>query len=341
MFKEFLLKCLTGQSLTEQEAKTVMNEIMSGTVSSAQIGSLLTILTYRGETIEEITGFVRGMRENMIPLQTGLENVVDTCGTGGDGASTFNISTASAIVASAAGVKVAKHGNRAVSSKSGSADVLEYLGIDITSTKQEVIETLKQDGMAFLFAPMYHPAMKHAAIPRKELGFRTVFNALGPLANPSNCDKQVIGVYSAELAEKLARTLQKLSSRHVLFVAGKDGLDEISVETETDIVELRDGDIRSYTIKPEDFGLERGRVSDLVVETAKESAHTIEQIFRDQAHESAKNAVILNAAAAIYVAGKAGSIAEGTHIARTVIENGTAYRQLQKLRARKVMTQHA
>ncbi|WP_110112967.1 anthranilate phosphoribosyltransferase [Bacillus sp. CGMCC 1.16541] len=340
MFKELLMKCLSGHTLKESEAELIMDEMMQGNVPAAQIASFLTVLTYRGETVDEITGLVKGMRKNMNVIQLAHDDIVDTCGTGGDGASTFNISTASAIAASAVGVKIAKHGNRAVSSKSGSADVLEHLGINIEANDEEATKAIDEVGMSFLFAPMYHPAMKHAATPRKELGFRTVFNALGPLANPTNCKKQVIGVYSIELAEKLAEALKRLGSHHVLFVAGRDGLDEISVATETDIVELKNGEICKYTITPEDFGLNRGKLSQLVVSDAKASAVLIESIFQNEGNESARNAVILNAAAAIYVARKVDSLVEGVQLAKQMIEKKTAYQQLQRLKSRKVV-QHA
>ncbi|MBM7701727.1 anthranilate phosphoribosyltransferase [Metabacillus iocasae] len=340
MFKNLLMKCLNGQTLTEHEAELVMDEMMQGNVPSAQIASFLTVLTYRGETVDEITGLVRGMRKHMNVIDLPHSDIVDTCGTGGDGASTFNISTASAIAASSVGVKIAKHGNRAVSSKSGSADVLEHLGINIQANDKEATKAISEVGMSFLFAPMYHPAMKHAAVPRKELGFRTVFNALGPLANPTNCKKQVIGVYSIDLAEKLAEALKRLSSHHVLFVAGRDGLDEISIATETDIVELKDGEIYKYTIKPEDFGLNRGELNELVVSDAKESAALIESIFQNEGNESARNAVILNAAAAIYVAQKTDTLLQGVELAKQIMQEKTAYQQLQRLKSREVV-QHA
>jgi anthranilate phosphoribosyltransferase len=340
MFQSMLKKCIKGETLTAYEAEMLMDEIMDGETTAAQIASLLTLLTYRGETVEEITGFVRGMRKKMVPIQVADDEIIDTCGTGGDGASTFNISTASAIVASSLGVRIAKHGNRAVSSKSGSADVLEHLGISIQATEEEAIQSLQNVGMTFLFAPMYHPAMKHAAQPRKELGFRTVFNALGPLANPARCKKQVIGVYSLSLAQKLAETLLKLGASHVLLVVGRDGLDEVSVAAETDVVELKDGRIFQYVIKPEDFALTRGDLADIVVRDSGESADMILQVLQNKGNKSATNAVLLNAAAALYVAGKADSLLQGVRLAQYALDSGTAYRQLLALRNDEVI-QHA
>lgn len=340
MFQHLLKKCMKGETLTVSEAEQLMDGIMEGKTTPAQIASLLTLLTYRGETVEEITGFVRGMRKKMVPINVDIENVVDTCGTGGDGASTFNISTASAIVASSLGVKITKHGNRAVSSKSGSADVLERLGIPIQATNEQAVRSLHETGMTFLFAPMYHPAMKYAAQPRKELGFRTVFNALGPLANPARCKRQVIGVYSLALAEKLAQTLVKLDAEHVMLVAGRDGLDEISAAAETDVVEVKNGKIAQYVIEPDDFELKRGDIAHMVVQNAEESAEMILQVLQNKGNKSATNAVLLNAAAALYVAGKADSLQQGVQLARYALDSGTAYRQLLVLRNDEVV-QHA
>jgi anthranilate phosphoribosyltransferase len=340
MFQHLLKKCMKGETLSASEAEQLMDGIMEGDTTPAQIASLLTLLTYRGETVEEITGFVRGMRKKMVPIQVGIEDVIDTCGTGGDGASPFNISTASAIVASSLGAKITKHGNRAVSSKSGSADVLEYLGIPIQATGEQAVRSLRETGMTFLFAPMYHPAMKYAAQPRKELGFRTVFNALGPLANPARCQRQVIGVYSLALAQKLAQALVELDARHVLLVAGRDGLDEISASAETDVVEVKDGEIVQYVIQPEDFELKRGNIEEMVVQNAEESAEVILQVLQNKGNKSAVNAVLLNAGAALYVAGKTDSLHKGVQLAGYALDSGTAYRQLLALQNDEVI-QHA
>lgn len=337
MFKELLSKCLNGETLSAVEAQELMNDIMNGQVPPTQIAGILTLLTYRGETVEEIVGFVKGMRNNMNTISIRYENVIDTCGTGGDGASTFNISTASAIVASAAGVKVAKHGNRAVSSKSGSADVLERLGVDIQGEKTEVEEALERVNMSFLFAPLYHPAMKHVAQTRRELGFRTVFNALGPLANPTNCSKQVIGVYSIDLARKLAQALVQLKAKHVLLVCGRDGLDEISVTTETDVVEVKDGRVVEYMLSPESLGVQRGTMKELIVNDAAESAALIQSIFKNGENKIAQSAVAVNAAAAMYVSGAVQTLEQGVVEAIRIIESGQAFEQLQRLKSEEVV----
>ncbi|MBD8070247.1 anthranilate phosphoribosyltransferase [Bacillus sp. PS06] len=335
MYLQLLNKSVSGETLSEQEAFEMMNEIMEGNVTSSQIASLLSILRYRGETVEELTGFAKAMRAHMTTLDFDGD-LIDTCGTGGDGAQTFNISTAAAIVISSLGVKVAKHGNRAVSSKSGSADVLEKLGIDIQATGEEAIRALNETGMSFLFAPLYHSAMKHAVVPRKEIGFRTVFNLLGPISNPACCKRQVIGVFSIDHAEKLAQTMKNLGSKHVLFVTGRDGLDEVTITMETDVVELIDGEIRRFVLKPEELGLQRGTIEELTVSTSEESASLIEAIITEQSNISATNIVIINSAVALYVAGKVKSISEGVTLAREALRNGTVEQHLTKLRTRKV-----
>ncbi|KAA0550258.1 anthranilate phosphoribosyltransferase [Bacillus sp. BGMRC 2118] len=332
MLKRYLQESLKGKTLTEAEAEQVMNEIMSGVATPSQIASLLSILRFRGETVEELTGFAKTMRTYMETVTTSFEDeCIDTCGTGGDGVSSFNISTAAAIVASSIGIKVAKHGNRAVSSKSGSADVLEYLGIPIQSTIEEVHQSLESHSMSFLFAPIYHTAMKHAVIPRSELGFRTVFNLLGPLANPTLCKKQVIGVYDTSFAVDMAETLKELGSKHVLLVTGRDGLDELSVTTYTDVVELRNGNITRFTIHPHDVGLSIGNLQDIQTNTVEESGSLILKIFKGKANESARNTVLFNAGAAIYVAGRANSIKEGVEIARQAIDSLTVLNHFKSL----------
>lgn len=332
--QEVLKKCIEGNTLTVTEAKNIMNQIMQGEVSDSQIASLVTILRMRGETVHELIGFLKAMRENMIELSD-LDDVVDTCGTGGDGASTFNISTASAIVASSLGVKIAKHGNKAVSSKSGSADVLDFLNIPIQSSPDEAREALKQTNMSFLFAPIYHSSMKHVAKARKEVGFRTIFNLLGPLANPAKAKRQVIGVYSASSAELMAQALKAFDSEHVLFVSGKDGLDEITITDETEIVELKHGLIHKYVISPEQFHLKRGRLEDIQVGNVSESAKLIENTLQNKGNESARNIVALNTAAALYIAGKVKNLHDGVQMALKAIQDGTAYKQLTKLQVRK------
>ncbi|MFC4183858.1 anthranilate phosphoribosyltransferase [Saccharococcus thermophilus] len=335
MLKQLLHKCVDGYVLTEEEAYEAMMTIMSGEATASQIASFLSILRLRGETVDELTGFVRAMRSRMMALDY-EEEVIDTCGTGGDGASTFNISTAAAIVVSSLGVKVAKHGNRAVSSKSGSADVLEALRIGIQTTPEEAKKALKTKGLAFLFAPLYHSAMKHAALPRKEIGFRTVFNLIGPLANPARCKRQVIGVYSTQYAEKLAETLRRLGSEHVLFVTGKDGIDECSIAAETDVVELKHGEIRRFVITPEQYGLARGKLEHIQVHTVQQSAELLKAVMEGKANESATNIVIFNAGVALYAAGKAGTIHEGVEMAKEALMTKKAYEQFERLRLKEV-----
>jgi anthranilate phosphoribosyltransferase len=322
VLKDLLKECIEGKTLTEIEAEKVMDEIMKGEATPSQIASLLSMLRFRGETVEELTGFARAMRNHMTDIQAlPTEEIIDTCGTGGDGISSFNISTATAFVVSSLGIKVAKHGNRAVSSKSGSADVLEYLGIPIQSTPDEVLMALNKFSMSFLFAPIYHSAMKYAVAPRKEIGFRTAFNLLGPLSNPARCERQVIGVYDTRLAEKMAFTMKKLGSKHVLFVTGRDGLDEISVTTVTDVVELKNDKITRYTIHPSEFGFQVGKLSDIQTKTVEQSGELIKSIFQNTANVSATNIVLLNSGAALYVSGKVRSIKEGIELAKEAIDS--------------------
>lgn len=332
--KTVLKKCIEGGTLSKTEAEDVMNAMMEGKVPESQMASLISILRFRGETVDEIIGFLDAMKAHMKSVE-GLEGVVDTCGTGGDEASTFNISTASGIVASSLGVKVAKHGNRSVSSKSGSADVLEYLNIPIESSPKEAIEAIRHTNMSFLFAPLYHTSMKHVAKTRKEIGFRTIFNLLGPLVNPAKAKRQVIGVYSFAYAKKLAEVLMQKDIEHVLFVTGADGLDEITITRETNVIELYKGKLKTYQITPEQFGLKRGTLADIQVGSVKESANMINRIFQNDEKSSARDIVVLNAASALYVAGIAKSLYEGVHLAKEAIENGTAFRQLQTLQRRK------
>lgn len=329
--KELLAECIEGKTLTELQAEEVMNLIMTGNATPSQIASLVSIMRLRGETVDELVGFAKSMKRHMTCVNY-ESDLVDTCGTGGDGASTFNISTAAAIVASSLKVKVAKHGNRAFSSKSGSADVLETLGINIQTTHEEAVKSLNDQNMSFLFAPMFHSSMKHAVNPRKEIGFRTVFNLLGPLANPANAKRQVIGVFSTIYAEKMAEALKRLGAEHVLLVTGRDGLDEISISAETDVVELKNGVITRYVLHPTDVGLLVGDIDEIKVSNAKESAELIESIFRGVAPKSAENIVAINAGAALYVANYVQSLADGVMFAKEAIQNGLALQQLKMLR---------
>ncbi|WP_017755578.1 anthranilate phosphoribosyltransferase [Calidifontibacillus oryziterrae] len=332
MFKNILNKCVNGELLTEQEAQSVMDEIMTGKASQGQIASLISLLRFRGETVDELVGFSKSMRAHMTHVEYEDESVIDTCGTGGDGASTFNISTTSTIILSSLGVKVAKHGNRAVSSTSGSADVLEYLGINIQATPEEAKESMNENGMSFLFAPLYHAAMRYAATPRKDIGFRTIFNILGPIANPANCKYQLIGVYDTTFADKMAQALHRLGSKRVLLVTGRDGLDECTITTESDIVELNDGKITRTVITPEQFGLERGTMDEIRVSSVSESARVLEDVLSGRGNKGATNIVLLNAGVGLYAAEKAKSIKDGVKMAKAAIDQGLALQQLNRLR---------
>ncbi|KGX93988.1 anthranilate phosphoribosyltransferase [Pontibacillus halophilus JSM 076056 = DSM 19796] len=335
MLKETLNRVLDGKTLSTEEAYEVMDLVMKGEVSSEQLASLISLLRFRGETVEELFGFVQGMREHMTTIQHNETVVVDTCGTGGDGQSTFNISTAVAIVLAAMDVKVAKHGNRKVSSASGSADVLELLGVPVNGTPEEAKDMLARNGMTFLYAPTYHSAMRHAGGARRELGFRTMFNMLGPLSNPANSRHQVIGIYDTNLGETLAETLNKLGSQHVLLVTGRDGLDEFSISEPTDVVELKDETIHRYTVAPEEVGLERGKIEDIQVQNPLQSARMIQEIFEGTANKTATNIVTLNAAAGLYVAGETPSIETGVSLVQTALASGTVATYFKKLQQKK------
>lgn len=330
MMKDAISKVVKGVDLTEEETASVMNEVMTGGASPAQIGALLAALRMKGETVEEITGAARVMREKATSVDA-PPDVIDTCGTGGDGSMTFNISTAAAFVSSAAGAPVAKHGNRSVSSKSGSADVLRALGVNIEAEVTRVEECIRDAGIGFLFAPMLHGAMKYAAPVRREIGIRSIFNILGPLTNPAGSKRQVIGVYDPALTDVLAKVLYKLGSIHAFVVRGEDGLDEITLTAETRVTELKDSSIRTYHIKPEDFGFERCRPKDLKGGDPDENAETILGVLKGK-KGPAREIVILNAAAAITAAGISRSIAEGVAAARGAIDSGEALGKLEKLK---------
>lgn len=340
MFKSFLKKTIEGKTLSRQEAKEAMDLVMGGEVTESQLASLLTVLRFRGETVEEMTGFTESLRAHAQTIEHNMD-VIDTCGTGGDGASTYNISTATALLLASMGVKVAKHGNRAMSSKSGSADALEALGIPIQHDPVSAIAALREDHMCFLYAPLYHASMKYAAPARREIGFRTIFNILGPLANPARCRKQLIGVFDEKIAVKMAETLQKLGTERAVFVTGENGLDECSISGQTALVVLENGAIRCETITPEDVGLRRGKMEDLIVHSARESAELIQKIFAGTASQAATDILYLNAGTALYAAGVVGSIAEGVHEARKTVENGVSARHLKRLRQKGDVSRHA
>jgi anthranilate phosphoribosyltransferase len=319
-----------GRDLAAAEMHDVMRLIMSGNATPAQIGGFLVGLRMKGETVGEIASAARVMRELATHVEVGGPHLVDTCGTGGDASSTFNISTASAIVAAAAGARVAKHGNRSVSSQSGSADVLEAAGVRLDLDPLQVAACINAVGVGFLFAPQHHGAMKHAIGPRREMGVRTIFNLLGPLTNPAGAPNQVIGVFAPEWVEPLAQVLRELGSEHVLVVHAEDGLDEISIAAPTEVAELRGGEISRYHIAPEDFGLERAGLAAVAVADAGESLGLIREVFAG-ASGPARDIVALNAGAAIYVAGLAASLAEGVVAAGEAIAGGGAARTLEAL----------
>ena len=311
------------QDLSAADMEAVMRTIMTGQATAAQIGGFLIGLRMKGETVDEIAAAAKVMRDLATRVDVDGPHLVDTCGTGGDGASTFNISTASAIVTAAAGGRVAKHGNRSVSSSSGSADVLEAAGVRLDLTPAQVAACIDQVGVGFLIAPQHHSAMKHAIGPRKEMRVRTLFNLLGPLTNPAGAPNQVLGVFSPDWVEPLAEVLQQLGSEHVLVVHAEDGLDEISIAAPTRVAELKAGTISVYTITPEDFGLQRGGLSAIAVDDAAQSLAMINAVFAGQPGP-ARDIVCLNAGAAIYAAGLVASLADGVARASEVIQDGKA-----------------
>ena len=331
MLKETLERLIEGEEISGADAEAAMRLIMSGDVSEAEIGAFLVAMRIRGEAPEHIEGFARVMREACIPIQARTPDLVDTCGTGGDTLDTFNISTAAALVATGAGVKIAKHGNRSVSSSCGSADVLAALGVDINQSPTQVADSIDEYGLGFLFAPNLHPAMKHAIGPRRALGIRTVFNILGPLTNPAGASRQLLGVFAPDLTETLARTLHRLGSVHALVVHGMDGLDELSTLGTTRVAELLDGSVHTYELEPEAFGLRRAGAKDIAGGDPETSAAIMMEILAG-AEGPRRDIVVYNAAAAIYVGGKAAGIAEGIAMAAESIDSGAARRVLENLR---------
>lgn len=330
MIKEAISKIVKNQDLTESEMIEVMNEIMTGAASPGQIGAFITALRIKGETVDEITGAAKVMREKATKIEVKGKKVVDTCGTGGDESMTFNISTAAAFVAAGAGLTVAKHGNKSVSSRSGSADVLKALGVNIEANVAKVEECLKEIGIGFLFAPMLHGAMKYAAPVRKEIGIRTIFNILGPLTNPAGARCQVIGVYDDSLTDILGKVLSNLGAEHAFVVRGEDGLDEITLTTETKVTELKDRNLRTYHIKPEDFGFSRCRPEDLRGGSPEMNAEIILSILKGKKGPH-RDVVILNAAAAIVAGSLERSLEEGILAAGRSLDEGKALEKLNKL----------
>ncbi len=321
------LKAVTERrDLTMDEMSSVMRIIMTGQATQAQIGGFLVGLRMKGETVTEIAAATQIMRELVTPVAVDRQHIVDIVGTGGDGSSTFNISTTSSLVVAAAGGAVAKHGNRSISSKSGSADVLEALGININLTPEQITECVNKLGIGFMFAPLHHSAMKHAIGPRREMGIRTIFNLLGPLTNPAAAPNQLLGVFSKDWVGPIAQVLQKLGSKHVLVVHSEDGLDEISIAAPTFVAELNNGTITTYTLSPEKFGLKRATLDNIQVNSVAESVVMIQGILANE-NSVAKDVVILNAGAGIYAANLTDNLADGVDKAKEVLSNGSVKRK--------------
>jgi len=332
MIKDAISKVVGRQNLTEEEASLTMDTIMRGEATPSQVAALITALRMKGESVNEITGFARQMRAHSVQIHPKNPNIVDTCGTGGDVSHTFNISTVSALVAAGAGIAIAKHGNRSVSSKSGSADLLEAFGVKIDLSPEKVCESIDKIGFGFMFAPNFHPAMKYAGPTRKEIGIRTIFNILGPLTNPAGAPYQMLGVYSESLTEVMAEVLRKLGTKKAMVVYGMDGLDEISVSDKTKVSELKDGKIKNYFIKPEDYGMKRSKKSDLVVQNVEESKVAALDILEQHNKSPKMEVVVLNAAAALYVSGAVNTIRSGIKAAEESINSGAAFKKLEEIR---------
>jgi anthranilate phosphoribosyltransferase len=329
--KQAIAAVVRRHDLSAEQMTEVMRTIMTGGASPAQIGGFLIGLRMKGETVAEIAAAAAVMRELATRVEVADQaHLVDTCGTGGDAAGTFNISTAAAFVAAAAGARVAKHGNRSVSSKSGSADVLEAAGVRLDLTPAQVAECIERVGVGFMFAPAHHGAMKHAIGPRREMGTRTIFNVLGPLTNPAGAPNQVLGVFSEALLVPMAEVLQRLGARHVMVVHARDGLDELSVGEASDVAELKDGQIRHYSVTPEEFGLPRRPVEELRATDARTSLTIIRAVLEDQVGP-ARDIVALNAGAAVYVAGLAADLKQGVQLADAAISSGEARTRLDDL----------
>ena len=330
MFRENLKKIIEKKNLSETEMAQMIADIFSGEITDAQVGAFMAALATKGETFEELAGAASAMRKKARRVQTSAKTVVDTCGTGGDGAKTFNISTTSAFVVAGCGVTVAKHGNRSVSSQCGSADLLEALGVKLDTAPEIVEEAVRETGIGFLFAPLYHGAMKYAAKARKEIGLRSIFNMLGPLTNPASANCQLLGVYAPELTEMFAQALRILSVKRAFVVHGHDGLDEISVCAPTRISELNDGMIRTYDISPEQFFGETAKAGDLVGGSPGDNAGITKSILNGEKGPK-RNIILINASAALVAAGKASSLKEGIALAEKSIDSGAATSKLYSL----------
>jgi anthranilate phosphoribosyltransferase len=332
--KEALNRVVSQLDLSTAEMQDVMREIMTGQCTDAQVGAFLMGLRMKSETIDEIVGAAQLMRELAAPVQIDAERLVDTCGTGGDGMNIFNVSTAAAFVVAAAGGRVAKHGNRAVSGKSGSADLLEAAGVNLNLTPEQVARCVESVGVGFMFAPAHHGAMKYAIGPRRELGLRTIFNMLGPMTNPAGVRHQVLGVFSKALCRPLAEVLQRLGSEHVLVVHAQDGLDEISLAAPTFVAELKGGVVSEYVIQPEDFGIKSQSLIGLTVDDAEQSLALIRDALTKRKGEQGQKAadmIVLNAGAALYAADLASSLKEGVQLAHDALHTGLAWEKLQEL----------
>ena len=330
MFKEGLKEIIAGTDLSEQQMSQMISEIFSGNTTDSQIGAFMGALSTKGETFEELTGAAKAMRKKAKRIQVNSSVVLDTCGTGGDGTNTFNISTTTALVVSGCGITVAKHGNRSVSSQCGSADLLEALGVNLNLHPEIVEECIRNIGIGFLFAPLYHGAMKFAAIARKEVGIRSVFNMLGPLTNPAGANCQLLGVYAPELTEMFAQALKTMGKNRAFVVHGHDGLDEISICAPTRISELNDGIIKTYDLSPEQFFNHTANMNDLAGGSPADNAEITSSILNGK-KGSKRDIVLLNSGAALVVAGKAADVKEGIHMAGKTIDSGAAANKLQQL----------
>lgn len=329
--KEIVSKIVAGENLTKEEAESAMKTIMSGKSNEIEISAFLTALRMKGEAPEEIASFAKIMREFASRIEPKVEGtLVDVCGTGGDLLNTFNISTTAMFVVAGAGIPIAKHGNRALTSKSGSADVLEELGVDLNSNFDKIKESIEKVGIGFMFAPMHHSAMKHVMPVRKQLGFRTVFNILGPLTNPANARAQLMGVFDPELTETLANVFKILGLERAIVAHGDPGLDELSTLGKTKVSELKDGKVNTYLIKPDDFGLSIAREEDIAGGTAKENAKILTDILSGKDAGPRRDITLLNAAAGILVGGMADNLTEGMEVAREALESGKAQKKLEE-----------
>lgn len=336
MIREAIAKIIERKDLDEEQMVGVMQEIMSGEATPAQIGSFITALRLKGETIEEISGAAMVMRQKATRIATGVavdkgEILVDTCGTGGDSSGTFNVSTTTAFVVAAAGIPVAKHGNRSVSSKCGSADVLEALGVNLELSPEEVGNCVKEVGIGFLFAPLLHGAMKYAIGPRREIGIRTIFNILGPLTNPAGANVQLLGVYAPDLCEKLARVLDRLGSLRALVVCGAGNVDEFTVTGDNEVAELANGEVKTYVVRPEDAGISRARLIDLKGGATPAASAAILRDLLGGGDGPKRSMLLLNSGAALYAAGKAPGFKTGVELAAKLIDSGAALAKLDAL----------